>query len=559
MSEGPATLVGVDVLSSQLETLDARLGKLAGAASLLQWPLPRARTEVERLGLVRGIESLLVLVARGHGAIDVAIGERLDALSIGDRTLVLGYADVGDYAREEHGLNASTAQKMMRFSRALGSRPLLRAAVRAGEVKIRVAEAVLPLAQGDAEAYWVEQARKRTVRSLKAAVNAATGAAAEEDGEWVCLRIRLPPDVRPIVDEAEELSGKIVGATAPRWVRAEALCDEFRGVHDAPSDGGGADSLLAAPAAEFARPMEEWLEKQAAQWAFLAQPDPVPAPGPVCDEADVRQIHRDLCMLFDRRQRWDEVLGHLAMLFLKVDGWRRLGFASFEHYCEERLGMSVRAVEQRAALERRLYELPALRRAMTERRVSYEQARLIARHAGDDSVQEWIGRAERTTCVALRRELLGEREAQMCARGDYEIWAPRHVAELLLATFRAARKATGRGLSAGECYGTIAAHFVETWKPALTQANTVQRRVLERDRWLCQVPGCSRPAAHVHHIEFRSAGGSDDPSNLVSLCAAHHLRGIHMGRLRVSGKAPDALRWELKGPDGLWREMRPMS
>jgi hypothetical protein len=94
--------------------------------------------------------------------------------------------------------------------------------------------------------------------------------------------------------------------------------------------------------------------------------------------------------------------------------------------------MCERAVEQRAALERRLYELPALREAMSERRVSYEQARLIARHADEESVEEWIGRAERLTCVALRRQLLGEREAQMCARGDYEIWAPRHVAELLL-------------------------------------------------------------------------------------------------------------------------------
>jgi len=49
----------------------------------------------------------------------------------------------------------------------------------------------------------------------------------------------------------------------------------------------------------------------------------------------------------------------------------------------------------------------------------------------------------------------------------------------------------------------------------------------------------------VHHIVFRSAGGSDDPSNLVSLCATHHLRGVHMGRLRVWGRAPDELHWEL--------------
>ena len=103
----------------------------------------------------------------------------------------------------------------------------------------------------------------------------------------------------------------------------------------------------------------------------------------------------------------------------------------------------------------------------------------------------------------------------------------------------------------------ISAHFVDTWKAALTQANTVQRRVLERDGWRCTNPGCSRAAAHVHHVEFRSHGGSDEESNLTSVCAAHHLRGIHMGRLRVSGKAPDGLWWELKGEDGLWREVRP--
>ena len=151
---------------------------------------------------------------------------------------------------------------------------------------------------------------------------------------------------------------------------------------------------------------------------------------------------------------------------------------------------------------------PALRQAMSERRISYEKARLIARHADEESIDQWIRRAEQLTCIALRRALLGQREAQMCARGEFEIWAPRSVAERLFATFRAARKAAGRGLSAGECYAMISAHFIDVWKPALTQANTVQRRVLERDEWVCQVPGCSRAAAHAHHIEFRSAGGS---------------------------------------------------
>jgi hypothetical protein len=68
---------------------------------------------------------------------------------------------------------------------------------------------------------------------------------------------------------------------------------------------------------------------------------------------------------------------------------------------------------------------------------------------------------------------------------------------------------------------------------------------VERDRGFCQVPGCSRAAAHAHHVTFRSRGGGDEPENLVSVCAAHHLHGIHRGWIRVSGTAPDGLRWEV--------------
>ena len=37
-----------------------------------------------------------------------------------------------------------------------------------------------------------------------------------------------------------------------------------------------------------------------------------------------------------------------------------------------------------------------------------------------------------------------------------------------------------------------------------------------------------------------SAGGGYDLENLVSLCAAHHLHSVHMGFIRVRGKAPDS-------------------
>jgi len=50
---------------------------------------------------------------------------------------------------------------------------------------------------------------------------------------------------------------------------------------------------------------------------------------------------------------------------------------------------------------------------------------------------------------------------------------------------------------------------------------------------------------HTHHIIPRSGGGTDEPENLVALCAFHHLVGIHEGYIRVRGRAPDGLTWEL--------------
>jgi 5-methylcytosine-specific restriction endonuclease McrA len=182
---------------------------------------------------------------------------------------------------------------------------------------------------------------------------------------------------------------------------------------------------------------------------------------------------------------------------------------------------------------------------MRASRINYEQARVIASHATDRTVDEWIRRAEGTTCIALRQQIEAEHDAQICARGDLELRVPARVYGLLGVAIRAARKAERKWISPSQCLRRIAEHCIAVWKPLLKQRNTVQAKVVKRDKGLCQVPGCSRPAAHAHHIVHRSQGGSDDPSNLVSLCAAHHLHGVHGGHIRVTGKAPDQLQWEL--------------
>ena len=522
------------------------LDALAKVAAMLEWPLPRERNEAVCVEAARIVDRLLAPFARGRGAVEVGIGEGLDRLSKGDRVLRLGYSGIGDYARERLGIAASTARKMARLARELRGRPLVRLAVQNGEMSVRQAEAILPVAHGDAEASWVARGRMDTVRGLKVAVKAPDAAEPEEDEEWGRLSMPLSPESRAVVEEGLAVAGKALGANVPKGLRYGALCEEFLSAHMAPDDGGGVEAAVSASAKDLLSSIKERLEQESAQWAFLAQVEPVPAPRPRPDaEDDPWLLDEELRRFMGMRDQWDGAFGHLALVFRSLEGWRYLGFASFEHYCCERLGMGERTVQQRIALERKLHDFPSLRQAMRDGRVSYEQARLIARYATDATVDSLIDLAGQMTCIELRRELETKEEAQMCAKRVVDIVAPRRVLVLLTLAFRAARKAAGRSLPPGECLRMIAAHFMEVWKPILADRNTPQKRVLARDRGYCQVPGCSRAASHVHHIDYRSRGGADDPSNLISLCAAHHLHGVHLGYIRVSGRAPHGLRWQL--------------
>src|SRR5256885_410071 len=207
--------------------LDQLLEALRSAAFLLEWPLPRERDEAACNELARLIDALFVCVARGRGALEVSIGEVLDALSVGDRVFQLGYTNIGDYARERFGLAASTAIKMARFAKALRDRPRLHEAVRAGEVSTRKAEAVMPVAIGDVEDVWVARARAgRTVRDLKAAVEEERGPEPEEEA-WRRIGFQIPPEARAAVDEAMALARKALRANAPKWKILEAIAQEY--------------------------------------------------------------------------------------------------------------------------------------------------------------------------------------------------------------------------------------------------------------------------------------------------------------------------------------------
>jgi hypothetical protein len=99
-------------------------------------------------------------------------------------------------------------------------------------------------------------------------------------------------------------------------------------------------------------------------------------------------------------------------------------------------------VEQRAALEARLWESAALQEARRQG-VSYEKLRVLSRLPEAD-IGPWIPRALATTCVALRRAVEGERERQMRAAQKIRIPLSRRVAALLAAAIHTVRERVGR-------------------------------------------------------------------------------------------------------------------
>src|SRR6266404_8191228 len=186
--------------------LDARLEAVANVAAPLPSRLPRVRDPILGRWMAHQLDALLRNITAGHGALDVAIGEGLDALTVGRRAMDLGYSNIGDYAREELGINASTAVKMARLARRLRDRPLLREAVRRGEVTARKAEIIAPVAVGGDQVRWILVSKAETVRSLTAKVKAP---ADSDEEEWVNLRAEVLPEQWPKLDEGLRVAGVI--------------------------------------------------------------------------------------------------------------------------------------------------------------------------------------------------------------------------------------------------------------------------------------------------------------------------------------------------------------
>jgi hypothetical protein len=326
------------------------------------------------------------------------------------------------------------------------------------------------------------------------------------------------------------------------------------------------------------------------------------------DQADAFSIDERLCRALALERSLDGRIGPLLAHVWNRFVHRALGFLTREAYARERLGMDptrARAlvrVEQACALSApfaRAYRSGALSWVKASRLVPIVHADPLGK-----SVEGWVEWAGRITARRLdddvdRALALAETQPLEFARTgglpaethDREIGAPPSASEgdrptpdpwvaalesapaeicwarfmgpadvvqlfkaVLCTVRRQIERETGRLPTSGEALGAMLDHAFGTWGFPDEEV-AARHKIYARDGWRCAAPGCSSlQNLHDHHIRFRSAGGSDDAANRVTLCAFHHLRGVHAGLLRCVGKAPDGLRWEM----GIRRGVTPV-
>ncbi len=241
----------------------------------------------------------------------------------------------------------------------------------------------------------------------------------------------------------------------------------------------------------------------------------------------------------------------------------------------ERLGLSPRKARALRRIERAAAGCPELCAAFRSGRLSWVQVQAILpmlflegsrhsrarwiEHAAQVSVRRLYDdvdlvmsgtqsdlQPDRQTCAQSRAAETTHSERETAR---FFFAAPPDVARLFRAVVcsvrRLVERATGRLPSEGAAIEWMFDHAYEAWG-AKDRRIPREHRVFERDGWRCTVPGCSSYRnLHDHHIVFRAAGGSDDLGNRTTLCAWHHLRGVHAARVICRGSAPDGLTFDL--------------
>jgi hypothetical protein len=549
------------------------VAKLRGAGAVSSgsgavWLPPRPGLGDPLEDLAIRLDAAAFRLAKGRGALDLAVGEALDLLFTGGRLRKLGWSRQVDFARERLALPPRSMYAFLELAREVVDLPGLRLAVVRGEVSPLKARAVAPALrrEPEREAFLLHVARTRTLPEIERILEDLGEEVPEDSFVVRAERFRMSAEMQAYLDRAIELAKPVVGHGRPRFVYEEAIAMEYLAAH--------ADLVPEPPEERRPPPPRSFPPSPADRERLLAE----------WEDRDTREIEEALHFLLSRatdllsggsaggdpeeledrilgflsfRRRWDEPFGRILETISTLRLHTFLGYSSFSRYARERLGISERGARQRVWLERRMAELPALRMALRAGRLTYTRALLVAKDATREDVGRRIREAAETSWQQTERRSTEEEDRQNLAAGIRRLWGPEEAMETIEAAIRVAKEVffreTGLRIGDGEALGLVAAHFEDEWEDPVRRKRLppLRRKVLARTEGICATPGCGNPAEHLHHVVYRSAGGPDEEWNCCYLCFSCHRR-IHSVRMRVWGRAGERLVWRIGRGDGKW-------
>ena len=163
----------------------------------------------------RCVEDQLAELARSAGPLRRVVAALAGRLVERKSWGRLGYARLGDYARERLGVSGRSLQEFAKVDRALAERPRLEAALVSGRLPWSTVRLLARFVTAEDEARWIERATQVGVRVLERECRAVDRGAvlSDEEGgdtepsEWV--RLRAP--------RASPSSGGALCAMPRRW------------------------------------------------------------------------------------------------------------------------------------------------------------------------------------------------------------------------------------------------------------------------------------------------------------------------------------------------------
>ena len=475
----------------------------------------------------------------------------------------LGFSRLGDYSRERLGISARELQSLATVCARLERLPRLRAAFVDGVLSWAQIRLLTTVATPEDETEWLARAEGRTVRALAAVIRTPPDG---EDDDEARFRLRCPRRLRLLWQQVVDLARCMAGSELTQGQAAEAIAAE------------GLSARVPCgepwPAAEPPRTAPVDLHESRAVFADLdwtairdALPENIEGLHADVDGLDPFALDLRMRAVLQAMRRVDWQLGRLLRVFLDRRLYRLMEFASADRYVTERLGLSARKARALVALERKTWQADAFGAAYRAGELSWVRALTLLPIVAEPTAAAWVERAgavpvrrladEVEWALTLRDGLapimppapgasLALDERQLCTRPEWEFpdaevtfSAPVSVVALFRSAILAFAHPHGSLIEGLEA---LLLHVKSEWEGQPRHRDPV----FARDRWRCAVPICTaRRELHDHHVVFRSRGGSNERENRISICVWHHLRGVHAGRVRAEGEAPDGITWEI--------------